>query len=192
MTFLRTVWAAALALAMGSLEAAPTQTLLNHVPRAVSASRQLGPVAATSSLNLAIGLPLRNREELDSLVEQIADPQSANYRHYLSSSEFTERFGPSQEDYDKLIAFVRKNYLAVSGTHANRMILDVAGSVGAINKAFHISLTMFDHSTRGRFFAPDRNPSLDLDVQVLDISGLDNFLVPKPMDLKLTPMTASL
>jgi subtilase family serine protease len=190
MTFSRT--AAALALAIGSLEAAPAQTLLNHVPHAVSASRELGPVAATSTLNLAIGLPLRNREELDSLVEQIADPQSANYRHYLSSSEFTERFGPSQEDYDELIAFVRKNDLTVSGTHANRMILDVTGPVGAINKAFHISLTMFDHSTRGRFFAPDRNPSLDLDVQVLDISGLDNFLVPKPMDLKLTPMTASL
>src|SRR5271154_89819 len=120
MTFSRT--AAALALAIGSLEAAPTQILLNHVPHAVGAARQLGPVAATSNLNLAIGLPLRNREVLDALVEQIADPQSANYKHYLSSSEFTERFGPSQEDYDKLIGFVRENGLAVSETHANRMI----------------------------------------------------------------------
>jgi subtilase family serine protease len=187
MTFFRTAFAAAMALAIGSLGA---QTLLNHVPQAVSASKQLGPVAATSTLNLAIGLHLRNREELDVLVEQIADPLSANYRHYLSSSEFAERFGPTQEDYDKLIAFVRENGPAVSGTHANRMILDVTGPVGAINKALHISLTMWDHSTRGRFFAPDRNPSMDVDVEVLDISGLDNFLVPKPMDLKLMPMTA--
>jgi subtilase family serine protease len=192
MTFLRTVCAAALALAMGSLEAAPVQTLLNHVPHAVSASRPLGPVAATTTLNLAIGLPLRNREELDSLVEQISDPESANYRQYLSAAEFAERFGPTQADYDQLIAFVQKNRLTVSGTHANRMILDVAGTVGAINQALHISLTMWDHSTRGRFFAPDRNPSMEVDVQVLDISGLDNFLVPKPMDLKLMPLTSAL
>ncbi len=179
-------------MAVGSLEAAPTQTLLNHVPRAVSASRQLGPVAATSTLNLAIGLPLRNREELDSLVEQISDPQSANYRQYLSASEFAERFGPTKADYDKLIAFVEKNGLTVSGTHANRMILDVTGPVAAINQALHISLAMWDHSTRGRFYAPDRNPSMEVDVQVLDISGLDNFVLPTPMDLKLMPLTAAL
>src|SRR3984957_19310092 len=192
MTFLRIVSAAALALAMGSLEAAPTQTLLNHVPRAVSASRQLGPVAAISTLNLAIGLPLRNREELDSLVEQIADPQSANYRQYLSASEFAERFGPTAADYDKLIAFVQKNGLTVSGTHANRMILDVTGPVAAINRALHISLTMWDHSTRGQFFAPDRDPSLDTDIEVLSISGLDNFVVTKPMDLKLMSLSSAL
>ena len=186
------ILAGALLFAMGSIQAAPNQTLLSHVPRAVSESRRLGPVSETASLNLAIGLPLRNREELDSLVEQVSDPQSANYRQYLSASEFAERFGPTQEDYDKLIAFVQESGLTVSGRHANRMILDVTGPVGAINKTLHVSLTAFDHPARGRFFAPDRDPSLDTDVQVLGISGLDNFVTPRPMDLKLNPMASAM
>lgn len=185
------IYAGLMVMAMGVLEAAPNQLLLNHVPRAVAESRQVGPVAGATKLNLAIGLPLRNAAELEQMVQQIADPNSPNYRQYLSASEFADRFGPTQEDYDKLIAFVQKSGLAVAGKHANRMILDVTGPVGVVNQALHISLTEWNHPARGRFFAPDRDPSLDTDVQVLDISGLDNFVVPKPMDLKSMSLTSA-
>ncbi len=109
--------------AAGFLQAAPRQALHNHVPQAVRESRRIGSVSPTARLDLAVGLPLRNAEEFDRFVEQVADPQSPNYRHYLTSDEFTERFGPSQEDYDKLTAFVQANGLTVSGAHSNRMIL---------------------------------------------------------------------
>jgi subtilase family serine protease len=165
--------------------------LLNHVPQAVTAARELEAVSETATLHLTIGLPLRHREELDRLLEQIADPQSSNYRQYLSASEFAERYGPTQEDYDKLIAFVQGKGFAVSGKHANRMILEITGPVRLVNETFHINLTVWDHPERGRFFAPDRDPSLDIDVQVLDISGLDNFVAPRPTDLKSTPLTSA-
>ena len=42
----------------------------------------------------------------------------------------------------------------------------------------------YDHPVRGRFYAPDREPSLDLEIKVLDISGLDNYALPQPMGLK--------
>jgi subtilase family serine protease len=192
---LRTVRAAlytgAMAFALGPMEAA-TQALLNHVPHAVTESLVVGPVAETAKLTLAIGLPIRNSAQLDLLVEQIADPQSGNYRQYLTAAEFAERFGPTPQDYEKLIGFAQQNGLTVSGTHANRMLLDVTGTVGAINKMLHINLTVWNHPTRGQFFAPDRDPSLDSDVQVLHISGLDNFLVARPMDLKLMSLSSAL
>jgi len=177
--------------AMGALEAAPNQLLRNHVPKAVAESRFVGPVAATTNLNLAIGLPLRNAAQLDQLVQQIADPTSPNYRQYLSAGEFADRFGPTQEDYGKLIAFVQNSGLTVAGTHANRMLLDVSGPAAVVNQTLHISLTEWNHPSRGHFFAPDREPSLDTDVQVLDISGLDNFVVPTPMDLKSMSLTSA-
>ena len=40
----------------------------------------------------------------------------------------------------------------------------------------------------GEFYAPDREPSLDLDIQTLDISGLDNFELPSPMALEAIPL----
>lgn len=184
-------WIGAIVSVTGRAAAAPAQTLQNHVPKAVGESRRLGPLAGNARMNLAIGLPLRNHAGLDLFLEQVSDPRSRNYRRYLSAGEFTERFGPTQEDYDKLIAFFQANGFAVSGTHPNRMILDVTGPVSAVNKTLHVKMTVWGHPTRGQFFAPDCDPSLDADVAVLNIAGLDNFVLPRPMDLKTAPLTAA-
>ena len=41
------------------------------------------------------------------------------------------------------------------------------------------------------FFAPDAEPSLDLSVPVLAINGLDNYVLPHPMNINFTPYDAS-
>ncbi len=170
--------------------AAPFETLQNHVPKAVAESRRLGPLSGMARLNLAVGLPLRNREDLDRFLEQVSDPRSPNYRRYLNAGEFAEFFGPTQADYDKLIEFFQAHGFTVSGTHPNRMILDVTGPVSAIDETLHVNMTVWEHAARGRFFAPDRDPALDIDVTVLDIAGLDNFAPPRPLNVTL-PLDAS-
>jgi hypothetical protein len=184
------VCAVAIAGALGSLAAAPRQTLRNHVPQAVGESQRFGSLSPMARLELAIGLPLRDPDGLDQFLAEVSDPQSPNYRQFLTASEFADSFGPAQEDYDKLIQFIQSHGLTVSATHPNRMILDVVGPVSAIEAAFHVNIGVFEHATRGRFFAPDRDPSIDLDVPVLDITGLDNFSQPQPMNLKTTPMSS--
>ncbi len=151
----------------------------------------MGSLAPGARLDLAIGLPLRNADELDRFIQQVSDPQSPNYRHYLSVEEFTGSFGPSQEDYDKLTAFLQANGLTVSGTHPNRMILDVSGPVSAIEKTLHMNMGLYQHPTRGQFIAPDHDPWLDVDVEMLNITGLDTFVLPKPMNVKATAMTST-
>ena len=60
-------------------------------------------------------------------------------------------------------------------------MLDVSGSVADIEKAFHIKMHVYQHPVEARtFFAPDVEPSLDLDTPVLAISGLDNYVRPRP------------
>jgi hypothetical protein len=55
------------------------QVLSGHVPHAVTESRPLNHLAETTRLNLAIGLPLRNQNELDALLAQLQDPASPNF-----------------------------------------------------------------------------------------------------------------
>jgi subtilase family serine protease len=140
-------------------------------------------------LNLAIGLPLRNADQLETLLQQISDPASANYQQYLTAEQFTEQFGPTEDDYQALIDFSESNGLVVTGTHPNRTILDVAGAAADVEKAFHLTMMSYWHPVRGTFYAPDREPSLDLDIQTLDITGLDNFELPRPMALETIPLT---
>jgi len=132
-------------------------------------------------MEVTIGLPLRNREQLTNLLEDIYNPSSPHFRHFLKADEFVASFGPSAEDYHSVIAFAKAHHLTVTHTHSNRTLVDVSGSVADIEKAFNIHMQTFKHPKENRiFFAPDVEPSLDLKTPVLAISGLDNYVKPRP------------
>src|ERR1051325_7264501 len=173
--------------------AAPTQTLRGHVPAAMARLQPIERLDATKFLDLAIGLPLRKRDELTTLLAQLYDPTSPNYHQYLSPAQFAERFGPSEKDYQALIAFAETNGLEVAATHPNRTLLDVKASITDIEKTFHVKMHRYRHPTESRtFYAPDAEPSLELAVPVLSISGLDDFNLPRPMDLRtLVPQSSN-
>ncbi|MGO8678144.1 MAG: protease pro-enzyme activation domain-containing protein [Limisphaerales bacterium] len=160
---------------------AEQQVLGGHVPEAVGRLRAIGRLQPARRLNLAIGLPLRNREALTNLIEAIYDPASPRFRQYLIPGEFAAAFGPSEEDYEAVAAFMAARGLTVSARHPNRVVLDVNGTVADIEKALHVSLKQYSHPDEARaFYAPDSDPVLDLAVPLLHISGLDNYRLPRP------------
>ena len=171
------------------LTAVDRQKLQGHVPSAVSNLTPVERLLASQRLALAIELPLRNREALAALLEEIYDPASTNYHRYLTPDQFAERFGPTEQDYQSVIAFATANGLTLTGTHPNRMLLDVTGAVADIEKALHVNLRVYQHPKEARtFYSPDAEPSLDLAVPVLGISGLNNCSLPRPR-LRATPLS---
>ena len=160
---------------------AATQVLTGTVPAAVAKLRPMGRLPVATQLNLAIGLPLRNPDQLNTLLSQIYDPTSPNYRHYLTPAQFAEMFGPTQQDYQALIRFAAANRLTVISQHPNRLLLDVQGSVTDIEKAFQVTIYLYEHPTEARsFYSPNVNPTLKTAVPVLSIHGLDNYSIPRP------------
>src|SRR5664279_43248 len=162
-----------------SAPAAPWQTLRGHVPAAVAQLQPTGRLSATNRLHLAVALAPRNRDGLEKLLRDQQDPQSPSYHQYLSPEEFTSRFGPTEQDYQKARDFAQANGLKVSGTYSNRIILDMEGAVPEVEKALHMTIRTYQHPTQNReFYAPDTEPSLDLAVPLLNITGLDNYSLP--------------
>jgi PKD repeat protein len=160
---------------------ADRQILRRHVPEGAKNLPSLARLESTNRLNLAIGLPLRNQEALTNLLQDIYNPASANYRQYLTPQQFTAKFGPTERDYQEVIAFAKGKGLRVITTHPNRMVLDVEGAVTDIEKAFNVRMQVYRHPREERtFFSPNAEPSLDLAATVLHISGLDNFTLPRP------------
>jgi subtilase family serine protease len=128
-----------------------------HVREAVSNGQAAwaGRLPATLSLRLNVALPLRNESELNELLQQLYDPQSASYHQFLSVEEFTEQFGPSEEDYNQVINYAKAHGLTVTGTAPNRVLVNVTGSVANIEQAFHVNMGMYRHPTENRtFYAP--------------------------------------
>lgn len=169
----------------GSAYAAGTVTLHGHVPAKLSQLTPKGLLAADTNLSLAIGLPVRNPAALATLLQQVYDPTSTNYHKFLTPDEYTARFGPTEKDYQAVKAFAQAHGLTITGEHSNRMVLDVRGKVSDIQTAFNVTLRTYRHPTEKRdFYSPDTEPSVDSTLPILNVSGLNNFVLPHPLSVK--------
>jgi subtilase family serine protease len=177
---------------------AQRQVLSGHVPAAVAGLPPLGDLDQSKPMEVLIGLPLRHRPRLTNLLEDLYNPASPSYHQYLTPAQFTEKFSPTTEDYQSVIAFAKSNGLTVGEMFANRTLLQVHGTVADMERVFQVRLRVYQHPTEGRtFFAPDGEPSVDLPVPLLAITGLDSFVLPHPLNLRAgrshpaRPMTGS-
>jgi len=123
-----------------SLPAAEQRVLHGHVPAVLPQLQTTGRLPATRRLDLSIGLGLRDRDGLHNLFEQIYDPASTNFHRFLTPEEFTERFAPTEQDFEIATNFARTNGLALIRAYPNRVVFDVSGAVSDIEKAFHLRL----------------------------------------------------
>ena len=178
---------------------AQSRTLLTRHVREVTQNGQaplVGRLPVNQTMHIDFVLPLRDQAGLENFVKEVSDPKSSSYRHYVTPSQFTERFGPSQQQFDALIGFAQANGLTVTGGSRDSMDVQLEGSVATIEKALHVTMGVYQHPTENRtFYAPDREPKVNLPFQLWHISGLDNYSVPRPLyvhrDFKVQPLATT-
>jgi xanthomonalisin len=159
--------------------------LAPHLPEAVANGKaaMMSTVSPQQRLQLALQLPLRNQPELTQLLQDLYDPKSPNFHQYISVSEFTERFAPTAADYNTVVAWAKKNGLTVTAKTPNRRLVAIEGTVGTVNRAFHVKVCDYRHPTEAReFYSPDREPTIvGLSVPLLQITGMNNYVLPHSM-----------
>jgi subtilase family serine protease len=145
-------------------------------------AKLVGQLPASRSLQFDIVVALRHQPELENFLQSVYDRTSPSYRHFVTVPEFTERFGPSQEDYDAVIAFAKASGFTVTGGSRDGFDVQLKGTVGAIEKAFHVTMGVYQHPTENRtFYSVDREPTVAQPLQLWHITGLDNYSIPHPM-----------
>ena len=163
---------------------AQAQTFLTHHSRDVvvnGTALVLGSLPKSQAMRFDVVLALRHPSELLGFLTDVYDPSSPNYRRYLAPSEFTARFGPSQEDFDAVLQFAKANGFTVIGGSRDAMDVQMAGTVGSVERAFHVQINLYQDLTESRsFFALDREPTVDLPFQLWHVTGLDNYSMPQP------------
>jgi len=168
-------------------QAQPQPLLTRHVREAVANGQAqiVGRLPASNTLRFDIVLPLRDRAGLQDFVQEVNDPASPSYHRFLTPQEFTARFGPIPEDWDALVAFAKASgFEIINGTREERD-LRLTATVANIEKAFHVTMGVYRDPIEDRtFFAVDREPTVDLPIQLWHITGLDNDSKPHPMYVK--------
>ncbi len=164
------------------------QTLLTHHVREATRTGQapaLGSLPADKVMQLDVVLPLRDPAGLKAFLSDVYDPTSFSFRQFLTPQEFTERFGPTQADYDTVLGYLKGKGLEVVGGSRDGMEVQVKGPVTAVESAFHVKMLTYQHPTENRtFYGPDREPTTTLPFPLWHVSGLDNYSIPHPMLVK--------
>jgi subtilase family serine protease len=187
------VSSAAIAVALAAATTAQAESVMTrHMRDEVRAgtAQPTARLSGTQNLSLDIVLPLGDAAGLDSFLADIYNSASPNFRHFLTVAQFTAKFGPTQADYDTVLAYAKANGLQVTGGSLDGMDIQVTGSVAAVEKAFHVRMQTYPRASGGTFFAPDREPSTDASVKLWHVSGLDNYSIPHALYQKRSDYAA--
>lgn len=127
-------------------------------------------------MRLSLDVPLRNRPELESLAAQLSNPAHPNYRKWITPEQFHERFGPATADADKLKAWAEGKGLKIVHQSKSSRVLLAEGKASQVEKAFNVKLKKYSRPDNHReFFAPDSEPTVEEDVPLGGVGGLDSF-----------------
>ena len=123
---------------------------------------------------------MRNPKGLKTFINQVSDPTSLTYRKYLTQAQFYATYGATGSDYAALQNWAQKSSgFTVDATYPNNLLLSVTGTAAQIEKALYVNLVYRQRKDGSKFVTVDREPSLDLAVTILEINGLDDFVLPR-------------
>lgn len=116
-------------------------------PSWASPSAKVGTVPAGERRHIHVALGLRDPRRAQALAKSLSTPGSGDYRKFLSSAEFTDRFGPEQSTVDHISDWLTRSGLTVEGVAPNRHFIDAVGTTGQLETAFGVTLAKYRHRT---------------------------------------------
>jgi subtilase family serine protease len=93
---------------------------------------------------LQLRRPAEKEEELQEYLEDLQEVGSRNYHRWLSAHDFGERFGPSDQDLDKITDWLERHHFQINVVYPSGMVIDFTGTVGQVRKAFHTEIHQID------------------------------------------------
>src|SRR6516162_9167703 len=153
--------------------AASSQTPL---PVRNGSAHNTGPYSPSQTIRLAIGLRPPHRAAEQQFLREIQTKHSPLFHHYLTSAAWTARFGPSPAAQQAVVSWARGAGLTVTHLYPNRLVVDLAGRVGAIEKALGVQINTYRLGTK-TFFANSHDPVLPASLSgiVESIEGLSSL-----------------
>lgn len=79
-------------------------------------------------------------QALDTFIAQLHDPNSPNFHHWLTASEFGRQFGVDEAQLAQVTGWLQAAGFAVNLVYPNRMLIDFSGTAGQVRQAFHTEI----------------------------------------------------
>jgi Pro-kumamolisin, activation domain len=139
-------------------------------------AHSLGAYNASQTIRLTISLKVPHPAAEQQFLNAIQDKHSPLFHHFLSTAQWTDRFGPTQAAQNSVVAWAKSAGLTVTHLYPNRMLVDLAGPVSTIEKAFGVQINNYRLGGK-TFFANAHDPVVPKSISgaVQSVEGLSNL-----------------
>jgi kumamolisin len=168
----------------------PTTRVMPPAFVRLPAGTQLGNrLAAGETVSFALTLPVEDPAGLGSFLKKVYDPHDPLYAHYLTPSQFADRFGPTTADYQALESTAVANGLTINRTYGSRMVLDVEGPAGVVEPLLNVHLYHAQSPDGHVYRVADMSPTMRAPFAALGAAALGLDDAPAAHPHLLTPAT---
>ena len=138
-------------------------------------TRQLGRTSPSAVVDFSLVLRLPGQRRLNRFLQEVYDPRSPAFHHFIGASSFGERFGVSRVALRGAIRSLARSGVRVTASYPQRTALQARAPAGVVERLFGVSLMDYLGPGGRRFHEPVGSPSIPTGLAgtVSAVSGLD-------------------
>ncbi|MDR3607705.1 MAG: S53 family serine peptidase [Oligoflexia bacterium] len=144
----------------------------SHIPMAVSSLKDRGLMNENQALPVTIALALNNEDELNQRIAEIYQPGNPNYRRFITSQEFQDRYAPTAQQVADAQSFLVQNGIRVVSTSKSGFLIQAQAPAGALNQAFQTEVHQYAGSSQLKY-APSVDPQMPPGLSIRAVHGLE-------------------
>jgi subtilase family serine protease len=129
--------------------AAPSRHVLpGSTPRWIPQARAVGATASTERVNFGLLLKMRNSAAAAAQIQQVSDPASSGYGHWLTNAQFIAKYAPAASDVRAVQGWLKSQGFALTSTLPSGMYVTASGTAAQVEKTF--ATTLKNYSLDGK------------------------------------------
>ncbi len=152
-------------------------TLDRHMPAKVldGTAARVGHYNPEQKLRLVLTIQAPRMAEEEQFIKELVTKGSPNFHKFLTLEQWNVRYAPSAEDEQAVVDWAQSVGLTVTKRYSDRLIVDVEGTAGTIEKAFGVTINNYKVGDDVDF-SNDRDPVIPANLSGIlrFVTGLNN------------------
>ncbi len=130
---------------------------------------------SASQMQIEVALQPRDASGLASTLDNLYNPDSASYEHWLAAGQFDARYAPATATEDAVTSFLRAGGLTVDSS-SSPFLVRATGTSAQVSAVFHTTLSTYKDSRGISYFANSTPVELPGEVaaDAIGVVGLTN------------------
>jgi subtilase family serine protease len=179
-----------------AIEGRSTSVLRGHLhPLATAAADQgrVGPGFHLDRITMMFKPTGAQQASLATFLDQLHNPSSPEYQHWLTPEQFADRFGMSRADMDKIVGWLRAQGFVIEEVAPSRLWITFAGNARQVESAFQTEIHQYVVNGTSHYAnaIEPAVPGALADV-VLGLQSLHNFRVKPRFHSRKAKFTSSI